>query len=90
MQKLTTLAAGKDLSDGFKDFFDTIGMTGAGLVFKSVAAVVAIIALFIGFGAVGNDPKRALRKGGMAVGTLLFAVVLAMYGAEMFATITES
>jgi hypothetical protein len=89
MQKLISIAAGKDLSKGFADFFDTIGMTGSGLVFKAIGAVVAVIALGMLFSLNGN-PKTALRKGAAGVGTLLVAVVLALYGADMFATITDA
>ena len=39
------LAAPVDMSEGFKDFFDTIGLTGGGLVTKGIAAVIAVIAV---------------------------------------------
>ncbi|WP_432105880.1 hypothetical protein [Streptomyces sp. bgisy091] len=83
------LAAGKDLSTGFTDFFDTIGITGAGLVTKGIAAVIAIIAVRMLL-QLSNDPKGALRKGGLAIGTLFVAVVLAMYGDSLFSTVTTA
>ncbi|MFE1335865.1 hypothetical protein [Streptomyces microflavus] len=87
MRNLITTAAGTDMSGGFKDFFDTIGLTGVGLITKAIAAVIAIIALGMLL-KVQGDPKGALRKGGLAVGTLFVAVVLAMYGDTLFATVT--
>ncbi|HWU11290.1 MAG TPA: hypothetical protein VN520_33855 [Streptomyces sp.] len=87
MRKLT-FAAGKDLSTGFTDFFDTIGITGSGLVTKGIAAVIAIIAVRMLL-QLSNDPKGALRKGGLAIGTLFVAVVLAMYGDSLFSTVTS-
>ncbi|MEU0852515.1 hypothetical protein ABZ387_31805 [Streptomyces flaveolus] len=83
------LAAPVDMSTGFKDFFDTIGLTGGGLVTKGIAAVIAIIALRMLL-QLSGDPKGALRKGGMAVGTLFVAVVLALYGDTLFSTVTEA
>ncbi|MEU9663509.1 hypothetical protein [Streptomyces chartreusis] len=83
------LAKGQDLSTGFKDFFDTIGLTGGGLVTKGIAAVIAIIALRMLL-QLSGDPKGALRKGSMAVGTLFVAVVLALYGDTLFSTVTEA
>ncbi|MET7409379.1 MULTISPECIES: hypothetical protein [Streptomyces] len=83
------LAAPVDMSKGFKDFFDTIGLTGGGLVTKGIAAVIAIIAVRMLL-QLSNDPKGALRKGGMAVGTLFVAVILAMYGDTLFSTVTEA
>ncbi|MDX3433884.1 hypothetical protein PV664_33925 [Streptomyces sp. ME01-18a] len=83
------LAAGKDLSTGFSDFFDTIGITGGGLVTKGIAAVIAIIAVRMLL-QLSNDPKGALRKGGLAIGTLFVAVVLAMYGDSLFSTVTTA
>lgn len=83
-----TLAKPVDMSDGFKDFFDTIGLTGGGLVTKGIAAVIAVIALRMMFTA-HQDPKGALRKGSMAVGTLFVAVVLALYGDTLFSTVTN-
>ncbi|MDQ0408853.1 hypothetical protein ABVB69_32360 [Streptomyces sp. NPDC000349] len=85
----TFLAAPVDMSKGFKDFFDTIGLTGGGLVTKGIAAVIAIIAVRMLL-QLSNDPKGALRKGGMAVGTLFVAVILAMYGDTLFSTVTEA
>ncbi|MGI5397844.1 hypothetical protein [Streptomyces sp. CA-251251] len=83
------LAAPVDMSTGFKDFFDTIGLTGGGLVTKGIAAVIAIIALRMLL-QLSGDPKGALRKGMMAVGTLFVAVVLALYGDTLFSTVTEA
>ncbi|MFD0055063.1 hypothetical protein ACFVHR_15155 [Streptomyces sp. NPDC127168] len=83
------LAAPVDMSKGFKDFFDTIGLTGGGLVTKGIAAVIAIIAVRMLL-QLSNDPRGALRKGGMAVGTLFVAVILAMYGDTLFSTVTEA
>ncbi|MGW4752890.1 hypothetical protein [Streptomyces chartreusis] len=82
------LAQGIDMSGGFKDFFDTIGLTGGGLVTKGVAAVIAVIALRMLL-QLSSDPKGALRKGSMAVGTLFVAVVLALYGDTLFSTVTN-
>ncbi|MGW8357679.1 hypothetical protein [Streptomyces wedmorensis] len=89
MAKHTTLAKPIDMSGGFKDFFDTIGMTGGGLVTKAIAAVIAIIALRMLF-TLHNDPKGALRKGSAAIGTLFVAVVLALYGDTLFSTVTSA
>ncbi|MEV7080048.1 hypothetical protein AB0N88_16105 [Streptomyces sp. NPDC093516] len=89
MRKLVTLAKPQDLSTGFKDFFDTIGLTGGGLVTKGIAAVIAVIAVRMML-QLSNDPKGALRKGSMAVGTLFVAVVLAIYGDTLFSTVTEA
>ncbi|WP_314416147.1 hypothetical protein [Streptomyces sp. DSM 40484] len=89
MRKLTTLAKPVDMSGGFKDFFDTIGLTGGGLVTKGIAAVIAVIALRMLL-QLSSDPKGALKKGSMAVGTLFVAVVLALYGDTLFSTVTEA
>lgn len=89
MRKNITLAEPVDMSTGFKDFFDTIGMTGGGLVTKGIAAVISIIAIRMMFTAHAN-PKSALQKGSMAVGTLFVAVVLALYGDTLFSTVTEA
>ncbi|WP_121751247.1 hypothetical protein [Streptomyces sp. E2N166] len=83
------IAAPVDMSKGFQDFFDTIGLTGGGLVTKGIAAVIAIIAVRMMFTA-HSDPKGALRKGSLAVGTLFVAVILALYGDTMFSTVTEA
>ncbi len=83
------LAKPIDLSNGFKDFFDTIGLTGSGLVTKGIAAVITIIALRM-LMQLSGDPKGALRKGSMAVGTLFVAVVLALYGDTLFSTVTNN
>ncbi|MDI3102442.1 hypothetical protein QJ054_36065 [Streptomyces sp. AN-3] len=83
------IAAPVDMSTGFKDFFDTIGLTGGGLVTKGIAAVIAVIALRMLL-QLSGDPKGALRKGMMAVGTLFVAVVLAIYGDTLFSTVTEA
>ncbi|MFC8856846.1 hypothetical protein ACFT5D_27760 [Streptomyces sp. NPDC057144] len=83
------LAKPVDMSEGFKDFFDTIGLTGGGLVTKGIAAVIAVIALRMLL-QLSGDPKGALRKGSMAVGTLFVAVVLALYGDTLFSTVTEA
>ncbi|MEV4044258.1 hypothetical protein [Streptomyces sp. NPDC049744] len=88
MRKLN-IAAPVDMSKGFKDFFDTIGLTGGGLVTKGIAAVIAVIALRMLL-QLSGDPKGALRKGSMAVGTLFVAVVLALYGDTLFSTVTEA
>lgn len=87
MSKFTPLAAPIDLSTGFTDFFKTIGLTGGGLVTKGIAAVIAVIAVRMLL-QLSNDPKGALRKGSMAVGTLFVAVVLALYGDTLFSTVT--
>ncbi|WP_031089013.1 hypothetical protein, partial [Streptomyces sp. NRRL S-15] len=65
MRKFTTLAEAIDMSSGFTDFFKTIGLTGSGLVTKGIAAVVAVIAVRMLL-QLSNDPKGALRKGGLA------------------------
>ncbi|SED11015.1 hypothetical protein SAMN05216489_02541 [Streptomyces sp. 3213] len=89
MSRFTVLAKPVDMSGGFKDFFDTIGLTGGGLVTKGIAAVVAIIALRMLL-QLSGDPKGALRKGSMAIGTLFVAVVLALYGDTLFSTVTQA
>ncbi|MFJ2876562.1 MULTISPECIES: hypothetical protein [unclassified Streptomyces] len=89
MSKLNLLAEGKDLSTGFKDFFDTIGLTGVGLVTKAIAAVIAVIA-FKMLLSLSSNPKTAMRHGTMAVGVLFIAVVLAMYGPTLFSTVTDA
>ncbi|MFI1726430.1 hypothetical protein [Streptomyces sp. NPDC020489] len=89
MFKAITLAKPVDMSTGFKDFFDTIGLTGGGLVTKGIAAVIAIIAVRMLL-QLSSDPKGALRKGSLAVGTLFIAVVLALYGDTLFSTVTEA
>lgn len=89
MRNLITTAAGTDMSGGFKDFFDTIGLTGVGLITKAVAAVIAVIAVGMLL-KLHNDPKGALRKGGLAVGTLFVALILAMYGDSLFSTVTNA
>ncbi|MEU0670906.1 hypothetical protein ABZ508_34380 [Streptomyces lavendulocolor] len=86
MPKLFHLAAPQDLSTGFADFFKTIGLTGGGLVTKGVAAVIAVIAVKMLL-TLSADPKTALRKGGMAIGTLFVALVLALYGDALFGTV---
>ncbi|ANJ12123.1 hypothetical protein [Streptomyces parvulus] len=83
------LAAPVDMSKGFKDFFDTIGLTGGGLVTKGIPAVLSIIALGMLL-SLSGDPKSALIKGAKAVGTLFVAVVLALYGDTLFSTVTEA
>ncbi|MGW2866340.1 hypothetical protein [Streptomyces sp. NPDC001205] len=89
MSKFNVLAAGQDLSKGFKDFFDTIGLTGGGLVTKGVAAVIAVIAVRMLL-TLSSDPKTAMRRGATAVGTLFVALVLALYGSTLFATVTDA
>ncbi|MEW2458901.1 hypothetical protein [Streptomyces albus] len=89
MPKFTHLAKPIDMSKGFTDFFDTIGMTGVGLVTKGIAAVIAVIALRMLL-QVSSDPKSALRRGSMAVGTLFVAVILALYGDTLFSTVTDA
>ncbi|MFC7897541.1 MULTISPECIES: hypothetical protein [Streptomyces] len=88
MRKLN-IAAPVDMSKGFQDFFDTIGLTGGGLVTKGIAAVIAVIAVRMLL-QLSSDPKGALRKGSMAVGTLFVAVILALYGDTLFSTVTEA
>ncbi|MGW6493341.1 hypothetical protein [Streptomyces sp. NPDC055056] len=87
--KFFNLAKPVDMSTGFKDFFDTIGLTGGGLVTKAIAAVIAVIAIKMLFG-VASNPQSALRKGGLALGTLFVAVVLALYGDTLFSTVTQA
>jgi hypothetical protein len=89
MPKFTNLAKPVDMSGGFKDFFDTIGLTGGGLVTKGIAAVIAIIALRMLL-QLSSNPKGALQKGSMAIGTLFVAVVLALYGDTLFSTVTDA
>ncbi|MGW2207167.1 hypothetical protein [Streptomyces sp. NPDC001774] len=89
MPHTSRLAAPIDMSTGFKDFFDTIGLTGGGLVTKGIAAVIAVIAVKMLL-QLSNDPKGALRKGSMAIGTLFVAVVLALYGDTLFSTVTNA
>ncbi|MEV6617308.1 hypothetical protein AB0N31_26340 [Streptomyces sp. NPDC051051] len=89
MRKSTILAKPIDMSTGFKDFFDTIGLTGGGLVTKGIAAVIAVIAVRMLL-QLSTDPKGALRKGSMAIGTLFVAVVLALYGDTLFSTVTQA
>ncbi|MEU1377964.1 hypothetical protein ABZ442_30570 [Streptomyces triculaminicus] len=89
MSKLTVLAKPIDMSGGFKDFFDTIGLTSGGLVTKGIAAVIGVIAVRMLL-QLSSDPKGALRKGSMAIGTLFVAVVLALYGGELFSTVTNA
>ncbi|MFD0555284.1 hypothetical protein ACFQ0X_43495 [Streptomyces rectiviolaceus] len=88
-RKFITLAKPTDMSEGFSDFFDTIGLTGGGLVTKGVAAVIAVIAVRMLF-QLSGDPKGALRKGSMAIGTLFVALVLALYGNDLFSTVTDA
>jgi hypothetical protein len=83
------LAKGMDLSNGFKDFFDTIGLTAGGLVTKGIAAVIGVIAVRMLF-QLSHDPKSALRKGTLAIGTLFVAVILALYGDTLFSTVTNA
>lgn len=87
MPKSFYFAKPQDFSTGFVDFFDSIGLTGTGLVTKAIAAVIAVIAVRMLL-QTPNDPKRALRNGSMAVGTLFVAVILAMYGSDLFSTVT--
>ncbi|MFB7852921.1 hypothetical protein ACFC34_38715 [Streptomyces sp. NPDC056053] len=87
MNKSFILAEPTDMSGGFTDFFATIGLTGSGLITKAVAAVIAVIAIHMML-QLSNNPKDALRKGSMAVGTLFVAVVLALYGPTLFSTVT--
>ena len=84
------LAKPIDMSDGFKDFFDTIGLTGGGLVTKGIAAVIAVIAIRMMLQTSSDDAKGALRKGSTAVGTLFVAVILALYGDTLFSTVTNA
>jgi hypothetical protein len=51
--------------------------------------VIAIIALRMLL-QTSSDPKGALRKGSMAIGTLFVAVVLALYGDTLFSTVTQA
>ncbi|MFJ2854434.1 hypothetical protein [Streptomyces rubiginosohelvolus] len=87
--RLYNLAAGTDMSGGFKDFFDTIGLTGAGLVTKAIGAVIAVLGIAMLL-KVNSDPKTALRKGGLGLGVLFIAVVLVMYGDTLFSTVTNA
>ncbi|MFD4483228.1 hypothetical protein ACFWPU_44970 [Streptomyces sp. NPDC058471] len=89
MPKFNVLAKATDMSTGFKDFFDTIGLTGGGLVTKGAAAVIAVIALRMMFQA-ARSPKDGLRQGGMGVGVLFVALVLALYGNDLFSTVTNA
>ncbi|WP_372412408.1 hypothetical protein [Streptomyces luteireticuli] len=82
------LAKPTDFSVGFVDFFNSIGLTGAGLVTKAIAAVIAVIAVRMLL-QTAHDPRRALRTGSMGIGTLFVAVILAMYGADLFSTVTS-
>ncbi|MFF0509162.1 hypothetical protein ACFYUH_37030 [Streptomyces fimicarius] len=86
---LNNLAAGIDMSKGFEDFFDTIGLTGEGLVIKAIGAVIAVIGLGMLL-KVNSNPKTALRKAGLAIGVLFIAVVLVMYGDTLFSTVTNA
>lgn len=87
LAKAVVLAKPTDLSKGFGDFFDSIGLTGTGLVIKGVAAVIAILAVRMLL-QIPSNPKMALRNGSMGLGVLMVAVVLALYGDDMFGTIT--
>lgn len=78
-----------DMSEGFSDFFKTIGMTGGGLVTKGIAAVIGVIALHMLI-TLSSDPKKALQRGMYAVGTLFVAVILALYGDTLFSTVTNA
>ncbi|PRH76665.1 hypothetical protein C6N75_24380 [Streptomyces solincola] len=89
MSEFGLLAAPIDMSKGFVDFFDTIGLTGEGLVTKGIAAVIAVIAVRMLL-QLPQDAKAALRKGGMAIGTLFVAVILALYGDTLFSTVTDA
>jgi hypothetical protein len=89
MLKSVILAKPQDFSTGFTDFFASIGLTGVGLVTKGVAAVIAVIAVRMLL-QTANNPKHALRNGSMAVGTLFVAVILAMYGSDLFSTVTDA
>ncbi|MEU5836371.1 hypothetical protein ABZ820_22255 [Streptomyces diacarni] len=89
MRKFTSLAKPQDLSKGFSDFFDTIGLTGGGLVTKAIPAVLVVVALIM-MGKLINEPKTALRKGTAALGTLFVAVILALYGDTLFGTVTNA
>ncbi|MFF0747349.1 hypothetical protein ACFYVL_43920 [Streptomyces sp. NPDC004111] len=88
MLKKINIAAPVDFSAGFVDFFKSIGMTGTGLVTKAIAAVIAVVAVRMLL-TIPNDSKKALRNGAMAVGTLFVAVILAMYGSDLFSTVTN-
>lgn len=83
-------AAGTDMSTGFSDFFDTIGLTGGGIVTKAIPAILVVVSLTMMFKVTGGDPKTALRRGGLAVGTLFVGVVLALYGDTLFSTVTTA
>ncbi|MFF1594316.1 hypothetical protein ACFVY0_40465 [Streptomyces sp. NPDC058286] len=85
--KSVTLAKPVDLSKGFSDFFDSIGLTGTGLVTKAIGAVLIIIAGRMMLQLLGENPKTALRKGSVALGTLFVAVILAIYGDDLFGTL---
>ena len=89
LAKSVQLAKPIDFSEGFADFFDSIGLTGVGLVTKAIAAVIAVISLRM-LGKTINNPKEGLRHGAVGLGTLFVAVILAMYGADLFSTVTNA
>ncbi|ESQ01821.1 hypothetical protein ACFY7N_31045 [Streptomyces albidoflavus] len=80
------LAKPLDLSDGFSDFFATIGLTGTGLVTKGVPAVIAIIGVIM-LGKIATHPQQALRRGAMGIGVLFVAAMLAIFGDTLFSTL---
>ncbi|MEU3978246.1 MULTISPECIES: hypothetical protein [unclassified Streptomyces] len=90
MARNIIIAAGVDMSKGFSDFFDTIGLTGSGIVKMAIPAVLIVVALTMMTKLVGAEPKTAIRRGGVAVGALFVAVVLAMYGDTLFSTVTNA
>ncbi|WP_172385618.1 hypothetical protein [Streptomyces sp. MNP-20] len=87
MSKFTVLAKKYDLSKGFEDFFGTIGVTGAGLVSKAVAAVLVIIGARLAIQAAKSEGGQGLRKAGEAVGALVVAISLVIFGDDLFATL---
>ncbi|MFI5987386.1 hypothetical protein ACIBEA_41785 [Streptomyces sp. NPDC051555] len=78
-----------DLSGGFDEFFKTIAASGGGILVKATAAVLVVVAIGMAFKAI-NNPKMALRKGMMAVGTLFVAIILGLYGSTIFSSVTNN
>lgn len=86
--KLFNIAAPVDLSKGFEDFFDSIDMTGTGLVTKGIGAAIVIIGGIMAFRAI-KRPKTALQQGLLAVGVLMTGLVLVLFGSDLFGTISD-
>ncbi|MFJ4717468.1 hypothetical protein [Streptomyces sp. NPDC088785] len=85
--KSVILAKPIDLSKGFSDFFSSIDVTGSGLVRLAVPAVLVVVAGRMALQCLGENPKTAMRKGAVAVGTLMVAVLLAVFGGDIFGTL---